>query len=76
MFKKAAIQVIKFYQLVLSPDRGLFRSAMPTCRFYPSCSEYTGQAITKYGLFKGGWMGLKRISHCHPFNPGGYDPLI
>ena len=45
------------------------------CRFYPSCSEYTKQAIIKYGALKGGWMGVKRICRCHPFNPGGYDPV-
>jgi len=45
------------------------------CRFYPTCSEYTRQAIVKYGAFKGVWLGIKRISKCHPFNEGGYDPL-
>lgn len=71
-----AALAIKFYQLILSPDRGLFRSLLPTCRFYPSCSEYASQSIAKYGLLKGAWKGLKRISHCHPFSPGGYDPLL
>ncbi len=46
------------------------------CRFYPTCSEYTKQAILKYGVMKGGWLGVKRIVRCHPFNPGGYDPLL
>lgn len=46
-----------------------------SCRFYPTCSEYTRQAIVKYGLFKGGWLGLKRICRCHPWNEGGYDPV-
>lgn len=76
MFKKTASLAIKFYQLILSPDRGILRGATPTCRFYPSCSEYTGQAIAKYGFLKGGWRGMKRIGRCHPFNPGGYDPLL
>lgn len=47
----------------------------PRCRFYPTCSEYTKQAIIKYGLMRGGLLGLKRICKCHPLNEGGYDPV-
>ncbi|MFN8220911.1 MAG: membrane protein insertion efficiency factor YidD [Fimbriimonadales bacterium] len=47
----------------------------PTCRYTPSCSEYTLQAVQKYGLLKGSWMGLKRIMRCHPGRPGGHDPV-
>ena len=47
----------------------------PRCRFYPTCSEYTKQSIIKYGLIKGGTLGLKRICKCHPLNEGGYDPV-
>lgn len=47
----------------------------PRCRFYPTCSEYMKQAVLKYGLLKGGWLGIKRICRCHPFNEGGYDPV-
>ncbi|MCX5779315.1 MAG: membrane protein insertion efficiency factor YidD, partial [Firmicutes bacterium] len=44
-------------------------------RFYPTCSYYSIEALQKYGAFRGGWLALKRISRCHPFHPGGYDPL-
>lgn len=68
MLKKIALFIIKIYQF--------FSKYTPrTCRFYPTCSEYTRQAIEKYGFFKGGWLGLKRICRCHPLNKGGYDPV-
>ena len=76
MFKKAAVILISLYQSIFSPDQGVLRAAAPTCRFYPSCSEYTKQAIIKYGAIAGIFKGAARISRCHPFNPGGYDPLL
>lgn len=69
MLKKLALFAIRFYQRAISP------ALPPSCRFYPTCSEYTYQAIEKYGLIKGGWLGIKRLSRCHPWNPGGYDPV-
>ncbi|MFQ5823343.1 MAG: membrane protein insertion efficiency factor YidD [bacterium] len=67
--KYIGIAIIKFYQKFVSP---LFP---PSCRFYPTCSEYTLQSLKKYGIFKGIWLGILRILKCHPFNSGGYDPL-
>ena len=63
------ILLIRGYQKFISP-------CFPrTCRFYPTCSAYFIQALEKYGIFKGSFLGIKRILRCHPFNPGGYDPL-
>jgi len=63
------ILLIKIYQLLISP---LFPSS---CRYSPTCSHYTLEALKKYGLFKGGWLGIKRISRCHPWGGSGYDPV-
>jgi len=67
--KRIALGLIRFYKRFLSP---LLPAA---CRFYPSCSQYSYQAIEKYGVLKGGWLSMKRLARCHPFNPGGYDPV-
>jgi hypothetical protein len=67
--KPIALAMIRFYKRFLSP---LLPSS---CRFEPTCSVYTYQAIEKYGVIKGSWMGVRRISRCHPFHPGGYDPV-
>ncbi len=67
--KYVALGLIRLYQMTLS------KMLPPSCRFEPSCSHYTYEAIQKYGFFKGGWMGFKRILRCNPFNPGGYDPV-
>jgi putative membrane protein insertion efficiency factor len=67
--RKGALLLIRFYQLFISP---IFP---PSCRFEPSCSQYTYEAIAKYGIIKGGWMGIWRVLRCNPFNRGGYDPV-
>jgi len=48
---------------------------LPRCRFYPTCSQYTYEAVCRYGVLKGAYFGLRRILRCHPFNAGGYDPV-
>jgi len=68
--RKVILALIRFYKLFISPILGR------NCRFYPTCSDYTYQAIEKYGLFKGMLLGIRRILRCNPFNPGGYDPLL
>ncbi|MBC7830233.1 MAG: membrane protein insertion efficiency factor YidD [Chitinophagaceae bacterium] len=63
------IAIIKLYQWIISPILG------PKCRFTPSCSNYALEALRKYGIFKGTWLTVKRISRCHPFGGHGYDPV-
>jgi len=77
MLKKLVLKSIRFYQKWLSLDQGvLFKHlSVKVCIYEPYCSEYTHQAIHKYGILKGGFIGLKRISRCNPFSKGGYDPL-
>ena len=70
--KKILIKLINFYQKKIS---SLFQSKNIHCKFYPTCSEYTKQAILKYGSIKGIWLGICRIFKCNPFTKGGYDPL-
>lgn len=70
--KKICIYLIEFYQKNISQ---LLEHKNIKCKFYPTCSEYTKQAIIKYGVFKGIGLGLFRILRCNPFSKGGYDPL-
>jgi putative membrane protein insertion efficiency factor len=61
--------LIRAYQLTLSP-------LLPaSCRFHPSCSQYALAAVRKYGVVRGGWLGIRRLVRCHPFHPGGFDPV-
>jgi putative membrane protein insertion efficiency factor len=69
MPKKLVFLLIRFYQVSISP---LFPGA---CRFHPTCSQYMMEAVQKYGIFKGIWLGMKRIGRCHPFGGSGFDPV-
>jgi putative membrane protein insertion efficiency factor len=66
---KLLIYLVRFYQKYISPLKG------PTCRFYPTCSQYSIEAIRKYGALKGIYLTIRRLLKCHPFHSGGYDPL-
>ncbi|WP_040346800.1 membrane protein insertion efficiency factor YidD [Neobacillus bataviensis] len=69
MLKKIFLSIIRFYQVAISPLKP------PTCRFYPTCSHYGFEAVQRFGAVKGGWLAMKRILKCHPFHPGGFDPV-
>lgn len=64
-----ALKLIRFYQMFISP------ALPPSCIYTPTCSAYTYEAISRYGVLKGGWLGAKRILRCHPFAHGGHDPV-
>ncbi len=63
------VALLRFYKAAVSP------LLPPSCRFVPTCSEYAMEAVEKYGALRGGWMGVRRILRCHPFHPGGFDPV-
>jgi putative membrane protein insertion efficiency factor len=69
MFKKLIIAILYFYKRFISPLKP------KTCRFYPTCSDYAIKSIEKYGVLNGGFKTVKRLLKCHPFHPGGYDPV-
>lgn len=61
--------LIRIYQCIVSPLLG------PACRFHPSCSQYALEAVGRFGVLRGGWLAVKRLGRCHPFHPGGLDPV-
>ena len=67
--RSAALFLLRLYKRLVSPI------LPPMCRFEPTCSVYMMQAIEKYGFLRGGWLGVKRLSRCHPFHAGGHDPV-
>ncbi|HGE71275.1 TPA: membrane protein insertion efficiency factor YidD [Candidatus Poribacteria bacterium] len=67
--KKLVLYAINIYRIFISP------LLPPSCRFYPTCSMYAQEAIAVHGVIKGGWLTIKRLLKCHPFHPGGYDPV-
>ncbi len=76
--KAVVIFLIKFYQKYLSLDTGWARFLYLTdkaCRFAPTCSQYTLEAVEKFGVIGGLWLGFKRVLRCHPFEKGGFDPI-
>ncbi|MGD9675600.1 MAG: membrane protein insertion efficiency factor YidD [Candidatus Bipolaricaulia bacterium] len=69
MLRKALVVPIRVYQRVISP------LLPPRCRFYPTCSQYAVEAIETHGALRGSWLALRRLLRCHPFHPGGVDPV-
>jgi len=67
--KAVALGLLRFYKKYVS------LAMPPSCRFTPTCSEYAYEAIERYGVIKGGWMGVRRLARCHPWNAGGHDPV-
>jgi uncharacterized protein len=67
--RRVAAFLIRLYQWTVSPLLG------PRCRFYPSCSQYALEALMRFGVLEGGWLAVKRLGRCHPWHPGGFDPV-
>jgi uncharacterized protein len=66
---RIVLKIIGFYRSVISP------LLAPSCRYAPTCSEYTGEAIARFGLARGGWLAVRRLLRCHPWHDGGFDPV-
>ncbi|KKR21418.1 MAG: hypothetical protein UT50_C0008G0018 [Candidatus Moranbacteria bacterium GW2011_GWA2_39_41] len=75
--KKAVLLLIRIYQKTISLDHGILSNFSQTtgCRFHPTCSEYTHQAVNRFGVMKGIVLGSRRVLRCHPWNDGGFDPI-
>jgi len=71
-FRRLVLLCLWAYKIIGSP---LMTALGAQCRYYPTCSVYTYQAVQKYGVVRGLWIGAKRLARCHPFHPGGYDPV-
>ena len=69
------IFLVRVYQVLISPLKRMLLGPHAGCRFHPTCSEYARQALMTHGLFRGSWLALRRILRCHPFHPGGHDPV-
>ena len=67
--RQAVLFILLIYKRMISPWM------IPCCRYQPTCSEYAMEAVSKYGVIKGGWLATKRLLRCHPFHPGGWDPV-
>jgi len=67
--KRIAVALIRIYQATISPFLG------PNCRFHPTCSQYAEESVLHHGLVRGTWLALRRLARCHPWHPGGYDPV-
>lgn len=67
--KRVLLTVLRGYRYLVSPLLG------PNCRFYPSCSQYASEAIERHGAWRGSWLAIRRLGRCHPWHPGGFDPV-
>jgi len=75
LLSRAAVGFVCLYQWVFSPLKPILFGTSCGCRFHPTCSGYTREALLRHGFFRGTWLGLRRILRCHPWHPGGYDPV-